>query len=550
MGENVTEGTNLPPPPPLTEYEVQRAIRIQKNNEVYYALNLPVLSAGLKKAESKDKQKEKTRDGSEDYDPAQDDGSDAAGSVSPPKGKKKESKKKLVMGRGPTTRSRANVGSKTTEDGSDKEPTHHSVQPTTVANPLIEIPQADDGNGSMTAFLALRKRQQEDAKKEKEEKEKLEKERVEKKKALADASKKVVQESMSEIEEGDEEVVVPYRPRGKTRMDKVHTRSFEQRIVIGMNELGQPITENDKVLSELSSFLGTLAKRCVPLTYVTWRKVPKNLKETMWNYVKARYIIPDELESWAIETIHASWRGYKCRTKAAHYTAFETDEIRLQNRPDDIPLERFKLLLEYWNDESIQDKARKNSNSRKSYTETHTLGPKSIAQLRHKMKKNAPDESEPCDAEVFVKTRTRDAGRKYKTSTKTMEKKIDKINKKINSGEAADEMLLDKEHGPTWLLGRCKKPQKLSAAAPTDTYVKELTTKIKEGLAAEVEEKVKKIQEEVDEQVNRKVQQNLASVLKKLGEANPNITIDVTELCAHVASDNDDGTPMTKGTSF
>nr|XP_017250611.1 PREDICTED: uncharacterized protein LOC108221226 [Daucus carota subsp. sativus] len=138
------------------------------------------------------------RDGSEDYDPAQDDGSDAAGSVSPPKGKKKESKKKLVMGRGPTTRSRANVGSKTTEDGSDKEPTHHSVQPTTVANPLIEIPQADDGNGSMTAFLALRKRQQEEAKKEKEEKEKLEKERVEKKKALADASKKVVQESMPE----------------------------------------------------------------------------------------------------------------------------------------------------------------------------------------------------------------------------------------------------------------------------------------------------------------------------------------------------------------
>ncbi|GET04312.1 uncharacterized protein LOC108203842 [Rhizophagus clarus] len=44
-----------------------------------------VTELDLKKAESKDKQKEKTRDGSEDYDPAQDDGSDAAGSVSPPK---------------------------------------------------------------------------------------------------------------------------------------------------------------------------------------------------------------------------------------------------------------------------------------------------------------------------------------------------------------------------------------------------------------------------------------------------------------------------------
>lgn len=69
-------------------------------------------------------------------------------------------------------------------------------------------------------------------------------------------------------------------------MDKVHTRSFDKRIVIEMNDDFQPIAENDKVLSELSSFLGTLAKRCVPLTYVTWRHVPKNLRQTMWNYVK------------------------------------------------------------------------------------------------------------------------------------------------------------------------------------------------------------------------------------------------------------------------
>ncbi|GET04311.1 uncharacterized protein LOC108207459 [Rhizophagus clarus] len=45
-----------------------------------------VTELDLKKLKSKDKQKEKTRDGSEDYDPAQDDGSDAAGSVSPTKG--------------------------------------------------------------------------------------------------------------------------------------------------------------------------------------------------------------------------------------------------------------------------------------------------------------------------------------------------------------------------------------------------------------------------------------------------------------------------------
>lgn len=60
----------------------------------------------------------------------------------------------------------------------------------------------------------------------------------------------------------------------------------------------------------------------------------------------------------------------------------------------------------------------------------------------------------------------------------------------------------------------------------------------------------KKVQAEVSEQVNKKVQQNLAWILKKLGEANPNITVDIEGLGAIISSDNDDGTPMTGGTSF
>ncbi|KAL6543390.1 hypothetical protein OROHE_010012 [Orobanche hederae] len=109
-----------------------------------------------------------------------------------------------------------------------------------------------------------------------------------------------------------------------------------------------------------------------------------------------------------------------------------------------------------------------------------------------------------------------------------------KINEKPSTGDASNELLSDRKHGPNWLLRRCVKPSKVSSFnAPIDTYVKEkeLPTKIRQGLAAEVQEKVKQIQAEADEQVNRKVQQNLALVLKILGEANPNITIDIEDLC-------------------
>ncbi|KAL6523205.1 hypothetical protein OROGR_016808 [Orobanche gracilis] len=67
-------------------------------------------------------------------------------------------------------------------------------------------------------------------------------------------------------------------------------------------------------------------------------------------------------------------------------------------------------------------------------------------------------------------------------------------------------------------------------------YVDELTTKIKLGLEIELEAKV-----------NKKVQENLTWVLKKLGDANPDLKLDIGEFCATVSSEDDNGTPMTKG---
>lgn len=93
-------------------------------------------------------------------------------------------------------------------------------------------------------------------------------------------------------------------------------------------------------------------------------------------------------------------------------------------------------------------------------------------------------------------------------------------------------------------------PSKIPAAAPTQTYVQDLTSKIRGSLVEEVEAKVsERVQSELDAQVNKKVQENLTYVLKKLGEANPNINIDLGELCTTVSSDQENGTPTTGGTS-
>lgn len=47
-------------------------------------------------------------------------------------------------------------------------------------------------------------------------------------------------------------------------------------------------------------------------------------------------------------------RGYRAAIKKDHYTKYPTDELRLQNRPREIPLKDFKILLNYWGDEKVQ----------------------------------------------------------------------------------------------------------------------------------------------------------------------------------------------------
>ncbi|KAL6534778.1 hypothetical protein OROGR_013453 [Orobanche gracilis] len=127
-------------------------------------------------------------------------------------------------------------------------------------------------------------------------------------------------------------------------------------------------------------------------------------------------------------------------------------------------------------------------------------------------------------AEVFAKTRKRKPGRIYKSNTDVMQFRIDTIKKKLESSEGLDgldELVSGgkKSHGPSWLIGRhdtkcVKASSQASSPAPTDSYVQELTKKIRHEVVDEVEAKLnQKVYDEVDANVNQKVQDNLTLVL-------------------------------------
>ncbi|KAL6554597.1 hypothetical protein OROHE_007620 [Orobanche hederae] len=124
----------------------------------------------------------------------------------------------------------------------------------------------------------------------------------------------------------------------------------------------------------------------------------------------------------------------------------------------------------------------------------------------------------------------------------------DFIKNAVSRFSVGDEILGRSCHRARHDLKCLKTSTQASTPAPIDSYVQELTKKIRQEVSVEVEAKLnQKVCAEVDGKINQKVQDNLTLVLKKLVEANPILNVDIGEICATISSDTvGDGTCWSK----
>ncbi|KAL6580881.1 hypothetical protein OROMI_006804 [Orobanche minor] len=112
---------------------------------------------------------------------------------------------------------------------------------------------------------------------------------------------------------------------------------------------------------------------------------------------------------------------------------YDSDEKRTENRPQDIPLEDFKILLKYSADEGVQSLAEENAARRNSYADSHTLGRKNLAKVKEKLKKQDPNLASPSRARVYFKSRKHKERRKYKTNRDAIKKRVNyAMREKVN----------------------------------------------------------------------------------------------------------------------
>ncbi|KAJ1436578.1 hypothetical protein SESBI_04192 [Sesbania bispinosa] len=76
------------------------------------------------------------------------------------------------------------------------------------------------------------------------------------------------------------------RTRGPTQCLKVHARDKDDRQEVILDDDGEPIGPNGQIVSELSHFLGTIARNTdfCPLIYTNFKALVKDKEAQIWGY--------------------------------------------------------------------------------------------------------------------------------------------------------------------------------------------------------------------------------------------------------------------------
>ncbi|XP_058766350.1 uncharacterized protein LOC131639945 [Vicia villosa] len=205
------------------------------------------------------------------------------------------------------------------------------------------------------------------------------------------------------------------RTRGPTQCLKIHARKSEDHEEVVLDDDGESIGPNDRTVTDLSCFLGTVARnsKSYPLVYTNFKALKKANKDRIWEFVTDKFSIPDNGSRAVFSRINDAWRRYKKDLKKSCFLKYTTMSERLKHRP--------------------QTKIRKiNAVNRAKQKNMHQMGPTNFAWIRAKLKEDGKEVSQ---AEMFIETRQ---SRKGKQPDKETSSAISKLQESVHNSTESE----------------------------------------------------------------------------------------------------------------
>ncbi|KAL5583165.1 hypothetical protein UlMin_015607 [Ulmus minor] len=121
------------------------------------------------------------------------------------------------------------------------------------------------------------------------------------------------------------------QPRGPTYMPKVIRKKIQgERMPVSINRRGQFVGHNG---TELQSYLGVLARQNVPISFPSWPKVSRELKDKIWEQAQAVYDVDVKARKLALSSAGYKWRQFKYKLAKNWILPFKDNPEKLRKPP-------------------------------------------------------------------------------------------------------------------------------------------------------------------------------------------------------------------------
>ncbi|KAA0036438.1 uncharacterized protein E5676_scaffold360G00980 [Cucumis melo var. makuwa] len=190
-----------------------------------------------------------------------------------------------------------------------------------------------------------------------------------------------------------EEKVVHTKKRGPTEIKEItRARSEGQRLVIEYNELGQAIGQN---ATKLKSFIGTTVRFYVPITYSDWPTVPKEIKDKIFELIKAGFVVDPRSKKTIIQNAGVCFRQFKYKLTTIYVLPFLDNVEKLK-----FPSNEYSFIdQQHWTEfvasrlkEDFKKKNETGKEKRNKHKYNHRTSRKGYANLIEELKASSLDQ--------------------------------------------------------------------------------------------------------------------------------------------------------------
>ncbi|CAN8290427.1 unnamed protein product [Cochlearia groenlandica] len=283
----------------------------------------------------------------------------------------------------------------------------------------------------------------------------------------------------------------------------------DKKIILEFGPNNQPEEESGAL------FAWWLGRLLLPINYEDWRKVPKQIKNDVWDLIQEYFhfdALNENYKKFAMKSLSRKWKVLKLRLW--HDYGKNTFEESIKSRPYGIKEEEWESFVRV----KFSKKAKRNKKSRSHYKTPHTLGSKSIAR---KSKEIFQDTGKrPSRAEIFVLSRKK-ADQSYvneearELSEKLIEKMKENTSTDINNNstcsskkDAFSQVFGDEPNGRVRCVGLGPTPS---------TFFQNHTASSTSGREAETE--IKDLRNQVSDLENKLEKMNeLEAKMEKMNE--------------------------------